>query len=129
MKEACERENQLRKTEEEEHDERGEKKKKKKMKSEMRGMRGRCVCARGGYLQNHSRTRVAIYRGPSPAPYRFNFKLKFMNGLLPFCRIRLRTFSGPGRRDSSTRPRLLPSRRDAARYSLYSALAPSRTFI
>jgi hypothetical protein len=42
--------------------------------------------------------RRAIYRGPSPARYRFNFKLKFMNGLLPFCRIRLRTFSGPGRR-------------------------------
>lgn len=35
----------------------------------------------------------AIYRGPSPARYRFNFKLKFMSGLLPFCRIELRTFS------------------------------------
>jgi len=63
------------------------------------------VSARSGYLQNHSR---AIYRGPSPARYRFNFKLKFMNGLLPFCRIRLRTFSGPGRRA------ILPGRDSAA---------------
>lgn len=31
--------------------------------------------------------------GPSPARYRFNFKLKFMSGLLPFCRIELHTFS------------------------------------
>lgn len=62
------------------------------------GMREVCLCVAATCKTTLGR---AIYRGPSPAPYRFNFKLKFMNGLLPFCRIRLRTFSGPGRRDST----------------------------
>jgi len=102
MKEACERENQLRKAEEEEeHDE----KKKKKMKSET-GMRE--VCPRAAATCKTTLGR-AIYRGPSPARYRFNFKLKFMNGLLPFCRIRLRTFSGPLRFSLAATSRLLPS--------------------
>lgn len=77
----------------------------------------------------------AIYRGPSPAPYRFNFKLKFMNGLLPFflsdqviyicIYIYIRTFSGPSRRVA-----ILPGRGCYPRRGTYLTLSvASRTFI
>lgn len=113
MKEACERENQLRKAEgeeeEEEHDDdddHDEDEDEEEEDEERNGDEGG-VSARSGYLQNHSRTSY-ISRSLPRARYRFNFKLKFMNGLLPFCQIRLRTFSGPGRRT------ILPGRDSAA---------------
>lgn len=67
------------------------KKKKKMMKNESEtGIREVCPCTR---LPAKPLSNELYIASPSPARYRFNFKLKFMNGLLSFCWIELRTFS------------------------------------